>query len=740
MYNQFYSFSENPFNVTPDPKFLFLTASHREALASMVYGINQRKGFISIAGEVGTGKTTLIHHLLQTLDPQIKAVFIYQTHITFEDLLRNVLLELELKPGDQNRAALMRQLNDYLIQKLALDENLVLFIDEAQNLSREILEDIRMLSNLETANFKLVQIVFVGQPEFEEKLNTPELRQLKQRVGIRREILPLADSESRQYIDHRLKLVGSGSSLVFTEEALAFVIRYAEGVPRTINMVCDNAFLIGFSASKKKIDETIIREVLTDMGILETKKAIHRPQPKDPGPKPTPPSIADRRSSSENKSSTVDRGPSTVDHFVDRGPSTVDHSVDRGPLAVDLGHAGTDHDSWADNKDLKRPITPHSSPVTASVDRGPSTVDHSADLPTDHRPLTADQHPQTEPAAGWVDLEKAILDAEYKTGSGKAEVPEAGPKVLDSRLAGQEPRQIPGELKTLSPKTDRPDRSIDKTSPGFLDSQLAFEETKAAGYRLDPSETGEERIGKARRVAWILIIILCLGLIVFLAKEYFFSSSAEKPPIQSAAVKTPIADSGVKTKGETKPEKLPEAVLAPGAEKDKPTGDPFRPITPSPTTSTEKSSAAPGPKLKKIITVQKGDTLFSILRKHYNPINLSIMDHILSANPKIKNPNLILVDQKIRFPEITADSSIVISASGGYRILMGTYAKSEMINQYNNQPELQDKRIEAVPRTLPSGETWYRITAGDFATKAEALKTIEALKEKGLIPALTGKT
>lgn len=678
MYNDFYSFSENPFNVTPDPKFLFLTASHREALASMVYGINQRKGFISITGEVGTGKTTLIHHLLQTLDPQIKAVFIYQTHITFEDLLRNVLLELELKPGDQNRAALMRQLNDYLIQKLALDENLVLFIDEAQNLSREILEDIRMLSNLETANFKLVQIVFVGQPEFEEKLNTPELRQLKQRVGIRREILPLADSESRQYIDHRLKLVGSGSSLVFTEEALAFVIRYAEGVPRTINMVCDNAFLIGFSASKKKIDETIIREVLTDMGILETKKAIHRPQPKDPGPKPTPPPIADPKQVLEKKSLTMDRGP--------------------------------------------------------------STVDHSADLPTDHRPLTADQHPQTEPAAGWVDLEKAILDAEYKTGSGKAEVPEAGPKVLDSRLAGQELRQSPGELETLSPRGDRPDRSIDKTSPGFLDSQLAFEEKKEAGYRFGASETVKERTGKIRRVAWILVIILCFGLLVFLAKEYFFSPLAEKPPIQSAAMKVPMPDSDVKTQGEAKPEKFPDAALAPGAGKDSPTGDPFRPITPSPTTSTEKSSAAPGPKLKKIITVQKGDTLFSILRKHYNPINLSIMDHILSANPKIKNPNLILVDQKIRFPEITADSSIVISASGGYRILMGTYAKSEMINQYNNEPELQDKRIEAVPRTLPSGETWYRITAGDFATKEEALKTIEALKEKGLIPALTGKT
>ncbi len=308
MYNEFYSFSENPFSVTPDPKFLFLTASHREALASMIYGINQRKGFISVSGEVGTGKTTLIHHLLQTMDPQIKSVFICQTHISFEELLKNILLELDLKPADQNRAALIRQLNDYLIQKLALDENLVIFLDEAQNLSREVLEDLRMLSNLETANFKLVQIVFVGQPEFEQKLNTPELRQLKQRIGLRREILPLTDLESRQYIEHRLKLVGSTSAQVFTDEAVALVVRYAEGIPRTINMICDNALLIGYDLSRKRVDEKIIREVLTDMGILETKRTVHRPQSTVHRPKLTPLLTGDYGPASEKDPFAEDRG------------------------------------------------------------------------------------------------------------------------------------------------------------------------------------------------------------------------------------------------------------------------------------------------------------------------------------------------------------------------------------------------------------------------------------------------
>ena len=280
MYTLFYEFSEKPFNVSPDPRFLYQTASHRESLASMIYGIKERKGFISIIGEVGTGKTTLIYALLKHLDEKINTVFIFHTNITFDQLLKNILLELGIPVAEEEKTALLRLLNEYLIQKLSQGKNLAVIIDEAQNLSKEVMEELRMLSNLEAPHSKLLQIVLVGQPELEVKLNSENLRQFKQRIGIRRQIMPLSRAECKDYIDHRLKLVGSSSSKIFTTEAITLICDYAKGIPRTINILCDNALLIGYSLSRKKIDANIIYEVIRDMeGSIFERPAPFKPPP-----------------------------------------------------------------------------------------------------------------------------------------------------------------------------------------------------------------------------------------------------------------------------------------------------------------------------------------------------------------------------------------------------------------------------------------------------------------------------
>lgn len=265
MYNQFYSFSENPFNLTPDPKFLYLSPSHREALASMIYGINERKGFISITGEVGTGKTTLIYSLLDNLSDKVKPIFIFHTTVTFEEFLANILIELNVPISNEDKTSLLHKLNEFLSKKMSQQETLAVIIDEAQNLPRESLEEFRMLSNIETSKQKLLQILLIGQPELEAKLNLGNLRQLKQRIAIRRHIRPLNLKESKEYINHRLNVVGSSSSKVFSSDATSLITNYAGGIPRTINILCDNALLIGYGLSQKKINGTIIKEVIENL-------------------------------------------------------------------------------------------------------------------------------------------------------------------------------------------------------------------------------------------------------------------------------------------------------------------------------------------------------------------------------------------------------------------------------------------------------------------------------------------
>ena len=263
MYKKFYGFSEKPFELTPDPKFLYFTPSHRKALTSMIYGIKERIGFISMTGEVGTGKTTLIYCLFNSLDEKVKTVFIFHTTIAFKDLLQTILLDLDVKVVDESKMGLLHQLIQYLTQMDARGETLAIIIDEAQNLPREVMEELKMFSNLEP---KLLQIVLVGQPELEEKLNSSEgLRQLKQNIRIRCQIQGLSDEESMEYIDHRLRLVGSSSFETFTPKAISMICFHAKGIPRMINILCDNAFRIGYSLSQKRIDVDIIHEVIKEM-------------------------------------------------------------------------------------------------------------------------------------------------------------------------------------------------------------------------------------------------------------------------------------------------------------------------------------------------------------------------------------------------------------------------------------------------------------------------------------------
>ena len=265
MYLDYYQLTKEPFHITPNLEFLFLSPSQREALASIMYGVKQRKGFIAIIGEVGVGKTTILRSYLEQADKQLlKTIYIFHANISFKELLRTMYQELGIAPETDDLFEMVNRLHLILIDEYKQGHIVVLIIDEAQNMTVETLENLRMLSNLETSEDKLLQIVLVGQPEFEEKLNLWELRQLNQRIVLRTHIIPFSRRESVEYIQHRLAKAGRQDIALFRKSALNYIIRHARGIPRVINILCGNALVTGFGYQEKKISARTAKEVIAD--------------------------------------------------------------------------------------------------------------------------------------------------------------------------------------------------------------------------------------------------------------------------------------------------------------------------------------------------------------------------------------------------------------------------------------------------------------------------------------------
>ncbi|MFH1847475.1 MAG: AAA family ATPase [Candidatus Omnitrophota bacterium] len=265
MYLDFYGLKENPFNVTSDPSFLYLSHTHKEALNHLLYGINQRKGFVEITGEVGAGKTTLCRALLNKLDERTKTSIVFNSNLPETQLLEAIVNDFGILPARRSKVIFIRQLNDFLLEQLALGNNSVLIIDEAQNLRLSTLETIRMLSNLETEKEKLLQIILVGQPQLRDKLNSPDLLQLRQRISVRFHVRALGKHEIQRYIEHRLNIAGNNNRVSFTPEAYDHIYNYTKGIPRIINIICDKALLLGFVRETNFIEHDLIQRSIEEI-------------------------------------------------------------------------------------------------------------------------------------------------------------------------------------------------------------------------------------------------------------------------------------------------------------------------------------------------------------------------------------------------------------------------------------------------------------------------------------------
>jgi general secretion pathway protein A len=282
MYNAFFNLKRNPFEITPDPSFLFSTRRHNEALAALYFGVRRHKGFVVMTGEVGTGKTLLVRCLLQLLGrSNATYAYVFNPRLTPMEFLQYVAGDFGLAISGKNKSELLLDLGRYLIARYQKKLTTVLVVDEAHHLSADVLEEVRLLTNLETAEEKLVQILLVGQPELDEKLDSKELRQLKQRIALRSQLQPLDMVETAGYIYRRLKLAGSETaSSLLPVETIVEVFRYSRGVPRLINTICENGLITAYARQVKTVTPDMIEEIANDFRLADS-SAPEEPEARD---------------------------------------------------------------------------------------------------------------------------------------------------------------------------------------------------------------------------------------------------------------------------------------------------------------------------------------------------------------------------------------------------------------------------------------------------------------------------
>jgi len=270
MYKSFYGLKENPFNVNPDPRFLYLTKQIEEALTGLMYGIQTRKGFITLTGEVGTGKTTLVNRLLDWLHHRnARTAFLFNSRMNSNQLFDFILAEFDITCESRSKSQQLLKLNHWLLERYRLGETVVLIIDEAQNLTYPVLEEIRLLTNLETSTDKLLQIVLSGQPELEEKLKLPQLRQLRQRIMLRCRTSTLSQEQTQEYIAERLRIAGASGDAIFSPKAVETIHVYSLGIPRVINLLCEHSLVNAFVDHLRPIQPTTVEEVAHEFQLDE---------------------------------------------------------------------------------------------------------------------------------------------------------------------------------------------------------------------------------------------------------------------------------------------------------------------------------------------------------------------------------------------------------------------------------------------------------------------------------------
>ncbi len=603
MYLDFFGLDKEPFHITPDPDFLYLSPSHKEALATVLYGVQQQKGFIAVTGEVGTGKTTVLRAYMEEIEgKKLHAIYLFDPALTFEELLETMLHELGMEAEGRSTFARLQWLRYFLVEEYKKGYSVVLLVDEAQNMPVETMEKLRILSNLETTKDKLLQIVLIGQPELEEKLALHALRQLNQRIAVRTTIKQLSKPESEAYVEHRLAQAGGTPECCFTRGALRKIIRYADGNPRLLNIACDNTLIAAFGAQKRPATARVVDEVVAD---LKGRRAA-RPWLKQAAVAAAAiavvgvfallgPGLLDARTVT-SEDAAVRQAPAP-----ESAPEEVTATPAPGPVASLPEHPRAE----------VRSIAPEPGPVAKpAVEAAPTAVSPAErQVPAEPEPPAA----QPEPAPATQRAEPAPVQ--------QAAVPEPAPvepapEAIESVVAPEPAR----EQQAAAPAVE--------SAPAEPAAEEALEEPAEAPEAAESVEE-EAAPGPAPQM---------------LAR----AASASAPPARSATAE-PAEVEAAPEEAPAPPEptlsdaiaEIPFSVMLPASQP--------RPKTAQ---SAAKPADVPDTAGMRRRVVHKGDSLIELLRQEYGEYNRVLLRGILAYNPRIHEADVIYYGESLVFPPI----------------------------------------------------------------------------------------
>jgi general secretion pathway protein A len=702
VYCDFYRLRERPFNVTADPKFLYLNACYREALASLHYGITQRKGFITLIGEAGTGKTTLLKKLMDDLDENTRTVFIFNTNVSFDEMLEYIFHEFELPVHNGKRLYMLQRLNTFLLDELREGRNVALLIDEAQDLEFSVMEDLRLLSNLETAKEKILQIVLSGQPELGQKLGNPSLRQLRQRVAINCRLQPLSPDEVSEYIQARLMAAGCADPKLFSRDAEGKIYEISRGIPRVVNVVCDNALVIGYALGKKRLGGDVITEAAADLfssGQLPEGEAESTVRTPADGPRWRPWEFFRRRWMASPLALAVVAMAVLIGlvgrSLLGRESASTAPSVSRRPLDVVAP---------AKRLDTEPPIRV----AERQPDRAEARL-NGADRGEEPGGTAAAEAPRAvEPEAGRAAARDRVL----------------APSGADTRPAKVAAQPAP-EKGAIHPAAEN---GSAHSGPAEMTSRAVIKKVEDPVARPEAKEREGATVADGTRVQAPPVPAKHEDM----ASQSLEPASRTQQGLDAAAREpagkhnVPRVEESVQVAALPPPEqpKVPPVASAPQAE----------PAPPQLETAGEKKSGGSPSDLSvamplgEAVTVRSGDSISGIAIRKYGQANYTTLDLLKLANPSIQDIDVISVGQKIAVPALVDGLPLLREGDGKYALLLLSSPQQRHVNAVGVALSKKGFHAEVRRTNFGTGRTVYRLLVPGIQDRESARQMGEKLK------------